>query len=86
MYDTIKNVRNYTEYIPIMLLGILFIAEEEIERHAINISYQMAISAATAVVFFVLFMRFKLGKRTCFLLATLMWLMLIYVKRVYHVR
>lgn len=73
------DYRRYSEYIPIFLIGILFIAEADIEKHAVLTSYQIAIMIITLTLFYLLL--FKFGKRhIAALLSIGLWIGLVYIK------
>lgn len=83
MFAFVKKYRTYTEYLPIVLLGLLFIADTEIEKHAVKMSCQLTITIFTLLIFFIVAIKFPKAKIIAFITAFVLWVMLIYVKRQY---
>jgi hypothetical protein len=68
------------EYLPLVLVGLLFKTEAELEKHAINTSCQIAITIIVLVVFFSIALRFK-SKVLAFSKSILIWVIMVHIKK-----
>jgi len=87
MFETLQpyvdKLRICLDYIPLALITILFIAETEIEKHAMNFSCQTAIMVFTVVVFIILITKLKQDRLLAFVIVIFLWLTLVYLKHKY---
>ena len=83
MLEYFKIYKNYLDYLPLMLLTLLFVAESEIELHALNTSCQIAITIITLAIFYIAIMRFKNTKLLALMFAVVVWIVLVYIKKKY---
>lgn len=83
MFQLIQNYKEYKDYIPIMLITLLFIAENEVEKHAINTCCQIAITIITVTVFFLFLIQLRRPKLFAFTIAFFFWVFLVYIKKRY---
>ena len=83
MLEFIRKYRSILDYLPMLLVTLLFVAETELEKHAVNTSCQVAITIVTLVVFYVLILKWKNTRIFAFLVAMTIWVILIYVKKQY---
>jgi chromate transport protein ChrA len=81
MFAFYNKCKNYFEYVPVALLALLFVAETEMKNKAASMSCQLGITIITAIIFFVLLMKFKIKKYYAFAAAALIWIALVYAKR-----
>lgn len=70
--------KRWFEYIPIMLIG-LFLVEREVEKHAVKISFQIAITIICSVIFFTVLLQLE-NRYLAIIASGLMWIFLTYVK------
>jgi hypothetical protein len=80
---SIDSIKRNIEYIPIILLSLLFIADKDIEIHALNLSCQTIITIVILGIFFMLVLQFGRGKVTSFLIAAVAWVVLVNMKKTY---
>ena len=78
-----QKYKNYLDYFPIVLITILFIAETEIEKHALHTSCQIAITIVTLIVFYILVIRYENTRLFSVIVAGIIWAILIYIKKKY---
>lgn len=83
MFATLGKYKKYGDYIPLMLIAILFMAENEIKNHTVQSSCQLVISLLTLLIFFLVAIKFKSGKYYGFITAFLLWVILVYLKNCY---
>lgn len=67
------------DYLPLMLIPLLFIAEEEMEHHALKTSFQLGIVVLTSVIFFLIFFKFR-SRSIAFISAVILWAILQNIK------
>jgi hypothetical protein len=80
MFSFIKNF-DYVEYIPIAFIGLLFIELEFLHKKALLISCQLVITIICSFLFFFLVLRMQLHRYLAFMIVTLCWILMIYIKR-----
>lgn len=83
LIHSIKNHGKKMEYIPIMLIALLFIAEEEMDHHLANTSCQLVISLLAVICFIVIVGYFGCSKKFAIFLICILWFFLVYTKRCY---
>lgn len=83
MPGIIQKYKDYTEYLPIVLLGLIFITENELEKHALRTSCQISITIVTIIVYFTIAINFPKARIVALITAIALWVLLIYVKRQY---
>lgn len=76
----IGSYKKYSDYIPFLLIGLLLIADEEMDNHAIELSCQMIINIIIYVSFFIMLLYLK-SKIICLLICVILWLILIFIKK-----
>lgn len=80
MKEFVEKYKGYLDYLPIMLLTLLFIAEAELEHHAVHLSCQMAITIITLSIFFLIVLNVENAKTLAFIIALTFWIVLTYCK------
>lgn len=83
MKEFIDKHKKILDYLPLMLLTLLFITEAELEKHAVHLSCQMVITIVCMVVFFIIAINIKNSRVLAFTIALFFWVVLIYAKNVY---
>jgi uncharacterized membrane protein YecN with MAPEG domain len=78
-----KRYTRMGEYIPVILVGLLFVAEEQLRVHALHISCQLAITIVCAVLFFTVLFYCGTHKYTAFAITLFLWVILVYLKNTY---
>lgn len=68
-----------------ILIGLFFITESELEKHAVHMSCQMSITIITLAIFFMVLYQLKLGKYIAMILAAVTWIIMITIKRRFFV-
>lgn len=86
MFEVFTKYKKYTDYIPMILIAVLFMAENEIENHTFHSTCNMFIGALTLFIFFVIGLKLKSGKMYGFLFALIIWVTLVYLKNCYFPR
>ena len=81
--EYIQKYKNITDYLPIILITVFFVAEAELEKHALHTSCQIAITIITLAIFYILSIRFKSTKFISLLVCIIIWIFLIYIKKTY---
>jgi hypothetical protein len=76
-----QNYKKYADYFPIALITLFFIAEAELEAHAVNISCQFCMTIISIVIFYIICFNFTNAKNIAFITAVIIWIILLYVKR-----
>ena len=76
-----SDCKKYYDYIPITLLGLLFITETDIERHAIHTSCNLCINIISIVCFYCICLHFEQSKIVAFITSIIIWMTLFYIKQ-----
>lgn len=71
------------DYVPIILITLLFISENEMKTHAINMSVQTIIGLIALGIFFMMSIKFKQPRFLCFIFAGIVWLSLVIIRKSY---
>lgn len=80
-WERTKDFLEYFEYVPLLIITLLLVAEEELEKRALHLSFQIAIMIITATVFFALVLKFGNGKTFSALVCIVVWIVLVYAKK-----
>lgn len=72
MKDFILSKKKFLDYLPFILIPLIFITDEEMEKHALRTSFQLGIVVLTLIIFFLIFFRFR-SKAVAFLVAVGLW-------------
>lgn len=83
MFQVFQRFKKFTDYIPIILVLFLFVAEQELETHTVNTCCQFLIMSLVVIVFFLLAFRFRKGKKIAFIVAAVLWIILVILKQKY---
>ena len=75
-----NSIKKITDYIPFFIIGLLLIADEEIENHATDISCQLVINIIVYIVFFLALLYFR-KRLLCIIICIVLWLFLIFLKK-----
>ena len=81
MKEFFNNNKHLIDYLPLMLITLLFITETELEKRAVHISCQLAITIITLTVFFVIVINIQNSRTSAFIVALTIWITLIYAKQ-----
>jgi hypothetical protein len=83
--NTLNKFKPLFEFIPMFLITILFISENEIEKHVINTSCQLMISLITILILYLMIRNISNNtyKIFAFVLTGIVWVVLVYVKKNY---
>ena len=73
--------KDYSEYIPLFLLGLIFISETEINKHAVIMSCNMLIYIVALIIFFIMIIEFKYKKSTAIYIVLILWCVMVYYKK-----
>jgi hypothetical protein len=79
----LQTCKRYFDYLPVILLTLLFATETELEKHAIFFSCQICIVLLTTILFFLLTLKFGSERKTAFAVSFVLWIILMYYKRTY---
>jgi uncharacterized membrane protein YecN with MAPEG domain len=79
-------LKNFTEYIPFILISLIFIAEAEIETHAFKTSCNLCITIISLVVFYAIYFNIKNNnnnskKIIACIISIITWIILVYVRK-----
>lgn len=77
--------RNFGEYLPLVLVTLLFVAENELGNHAISVAFQLGITAIVLCIFYLTLACFG-GRYIALFIAVVIWIALIYLKKSYLVK
>jgi hypothetical protein len=83
MYNFFQKHKSIFDYLPMMLITLLFVAESELEKHAINTSCQMVITIFIMTLFYILVIYYKNTKTISLFVCCFLWIILIYIKKSY---
>lgn len=76
-----SDCKKYYDYIPITLLGLLFITESDIKIHALHTSCNLFINIISIVAFYCISLYFEQSKTTAFITSIIIWITLFYIKQ-----
>jgi hypothetical protein len=76
----LHDCKKYYDYIPVALIGLLFIAETDMERHAIHTSCHMCINIISIVLFYCIILHYEKSKVFAFFTSIIIWGVLMYIK------
>jgi len=71
---------SYLEYVPIIIIGLLLVAETEMKKKAFHLSFQIIITTIIYTVFFFLILHYGKSKTMAVIVCALLWVSLIYLK------
>jgi len=71
------------EYIPIALVVLFFMAEEDLEHHIFSSCFQMVISLFVILGFLMLVRKLKCDRKIAILILAVFWIFLVYGKQCY---
>lgn len=71
------------DYVPLLFIGILLLAEKELEKHTFKTSCQLGTTVITLLVFYVMYFRFRFGKYFSIGIAVMAWVLLVYIRKNY---
>jgi len=83
MFDFFKKYKTIFDYLPLVLITVLFVAEAEMEKQALHTSCQLAITIVTLAIFYILVIRYKNAKLLAVLVCLIIWFILVYIKKKY---
>lgn len=83
MFELFQKYKSILDYLPLVLITVLFVAESELELHALNTSCQIAITILTLGIFYILSIRYKNTKFIALLVSLTIWIVLVYIKKKY---
>lgn len=83
MYESFKKYKAILDYLPLLLVGLFFVAEHELEKHAIHTSCQIMATAVVMIIFYLFMIRFKCSRYVALFLAGIIWIIFIYIKKTY---
>lgn len=75
--------KHVLEYIPVVLVTLLLVAEVELEKHAVNLSCQLAITIFVLGIFFFFVSTLKSHRIIAFVICIVTWIALVYCKQKY---
>jgi hypothetical protein len=76
----LNDFKKYMDFFPFLLVGLLLIKEEHIEKHAIDIGCQTAINIIIYVIFFIGLFYIQ-NKILIVMICIILWISLIYFKK-----
>ncbi len=77
-----ENIRKLGDYIPMVLVSLLFIAEKELSNHALNVSLQLALTIFIIIVFFTILYQCQ-SKKMAIIVSFIVWIFLVCIKDIY---
>lgn len=81
-----SKYKNYLEYVPIALITLFFVTEAEIDHKTTSISYQVAITVITALLYYIMVVKYKVHRSIAFLIAATTWVTFVYLKRAFLIQ
>lgn len=79
----VQKFMGYIDYIPIMLIAFLFVAETELKTKSFATFCQLGIAFICGLIFFALVLLIGMKKINAILIATILWMTLVYLKKCY---
>lgn len=83
MFEIFQKYKSILDYLPLVLVTVLFATESELEKHALNTSCQIATTIITLTIFYILVIQYKNDKIIALLVSLVIWFILIYIKKKY---
>lgn len=83
MFELFSKFKKYTDYLPLILVALFFISENEVEKHALNTSCQISMTIITVAIFYIMVIRYKNTKLVALLATGLIWACMVYIKKKY---
>lgn len=77
-----NKYKNHIEYIPFLLLSLIFLSHDDLHKHAIQNSFQIITVIITFVIFYFVFYKTNI-KILALLIALIIWIIMIYLKKNY---
>jgi uncharacterized membrane protein YecN with MAPEG domain len=88
MFDNLKalggKLGKMGNFIPLALISVLFMAENEVGKHAFHSSCNFFINGLVLTIFFLIAVKYNNGKKLGFMIALLIWGILIFLKNCYY--
>lgn len=75
------DLGQYTEYIPLIILSFLFVAEAEIGNKVMNTTWNIIATMGLLIILYILLVFVKLPKLVVVGIAAVIWVVYIFVKR-----
>jgi len=83
MLYIINTLPKILDFIPGILLGFLFTAQEELEKHSLKISLRIVKNIFIVMLFFILTLFFEYNKNFVLFICFVIWFILMYLEKVY---
>lgn len=80
MLEWFSRCSRYLEYVPLVIIGLLLVAEHELEKRALHLSFQIVITSVIYIVFFLLVLRYGHSKILAVVVCGLLWVSLVHLK------
>jgi len=81
MVGLLENAKQYSDYIPFILIALFMIADDELHKHAVLTSCQIMITIITFSIFFISTIQFQCTKFCALVIAGVAWIILIWLKK-----
>jgi len=69
------------DYVPFMLVTLMFVAEAEMGNHLAKTGWKVGLTMLIIVLLYICIVVFKLQRAVVFIIAAVLWVIFIYVKR-----
>jgi len=83
MLNFIKTHKHKLEYIPLILISLLLVAEEELEHRTFHISCNLVFAFITIIIFSILVFKIKCKKYIAIALCIVVYFLLIHCKNLH---
>lgn len=78
-----KKFQPYFEYLPLMLIPLILISEDQVNHQAVSVSCKMSIIILTTMLFFLLIMKFRVPRHIAFMSVIILWIVFVHLKKTY---
>jgi hypothetical protein len=83
MLHIINTLPKILDFIPGILLGFFFTAQEDLEKHSLKMSIKFIKNIFIVILFFILTLFFEYGKNFVLFICFIIWFILMYLEKVY---
>lgn len=81
-YPIFSKLYQVWEYIPLMLITFLFVAEAEIGNKVIGTTWNLVLALGIIVILYILLVLVKLPKFFVIIIAAVLWISFIFLKKI----
>jgi hypothetical protein len=80
MFGFYNRCKKYFDYIPIFLISLFFLAEMDMEKHAVNHSFQLITVITVFITFYIIYYKTN-TKLLALAVSAILWIVMVYLKK-----